>query len=254
MSRLGSVRNVLAMLIFLYITLNHKTFIHNAENVRSNVIKYTVYNPLQHGSILLHWGVNYIMDFLRFREQRLEIERLALQMTALSNDLQQIKNINNELLSTLQPFQQTTNHQVKQVVKLLYSISTHNTKEIFFISENEVKPNNLVFNQKCLIGRVVKNEHGNYYILAHQDPQFRLPVYTSKTKIIGMIHGGESMLKFVPFDEFTQDDVEDGEELFTASSGDQFPDGIPIGKVIKNEEKINVKTECKGYYTYALII
>ena len=254
-SKLGSARNILVMLVFLYITLNHKTFTHNTENVRSSVINYTIYNPLQHGSILLHWGINYIMDFLRFREQRLEMERLALQMTALSNDLQQTKNINNELLNTLQSFQQTaTTHQVKQVVKLLYSISTHNTKEIFFISENEVKTNNLVFNQKCLIGRVVKNEQGNYYILAYQDPQFRLPVYTSKTKIIGMIHGGESMLKFVPFDEFTQDDVEDGEELFTASSGDQFPDGIPIGKVIKNEETINVQTECKSYYTYALII
>jgi len=105
-SKLGSARNILVMLVFLYITLNHKIFTHNTENVRSNVIKYTIYSPLQHGSILLHWGINYIMDFLRFREQRLEIERLALQMTALSNDLQQTKNINNELLNTLQSSQQ----------------------------------------------------------------------------------------------------------------------------------------------------
>lgn len=255
LSKIIIARNVIVFLLLFYITTQSKAITQSTEKLHYKIVQNIHYNPFQYLNDFVYWGISYVMDFVHFREQKLEIRRLNLQMTSLVSDYSQIK-IEKEslaqIVSSLMEVDKT--YPVKKVVKLYYSIANDNVREIYFKSSEDIPLNSFVFNESCLIGRVLHRDGDRYHILSYEDPRFRLPVYTENSKVFGIIHGGSPILKFVPFSNFFEGNVVDSEKLLTASLDERFTENIPVGNIMREKDKILVKTSCKHYYSYGLII
>ena len=254
-NKLAILYNTLLLFAVLYMLINHKSINKNTENIHESFVEHIDLNPAQGLQNIVYHSVGYIMDFLEYRKTNAERNAFFLQADDMLQELMKLRNEKAELISILQPLQDMqTSFPVKYVVKLLYFISTENSRQIYFKTNENIPLNSLVFNKECLIGRVFKKEGSNYYVLTHQDPNFRMPVYTQNTKIFGMIHGDPYKMRFVSFDEIHQFDIDENETILTASSEGKFTENIPVGKVVETKSGAFIETKCQDYYSYALII
>ncbi len=253
--KVAIIRNTFIFFISIYILINHKKINENTLNIHQTFIEHANLNPMQGLQNSVYHIAQYIADFIQYKninQQRIE---LFLQSEDMLQEIKRLKVVNSDLIDILEPLQEMQNtFPVKYVVKLLYFISSENTRQIFFQTNENIPINSLVFNENCLIGRVFKKNGNNYYILTHQDTNFRLPVYTQNTKIFGMIHGDPYKMKFISFDEVHQYDIENDETILTASSEGKFTENISIGKIVKGKSGAFIETKCKDYYSYALIV
>lgn len=254
-NRLSIVRNVLLCFLVVYALVNHKSIHEKTTDINKAFVEHANLNPMQGLQNAVHHCVIYVADFVTYRKTQEERTKFFLQADVILQERTKLLHANNELVSILQPLQDMQElFPVKYVVKLLYFISAENSRQIYFKTSEDVPLNSLVFNKDCLIGRVVKKDGNNYYILTHQDPNFRMPVYTQTTKIFGMIHGDPYKMRFVSFDEIHQFDINENETILTASSEGKFTENIPIGKVVETKSGAFIETKCQDYYSYALII
>ncbi len=253
--RISTLRNALLLFVVVYMLINHKNIHETSTHINQSFIEHVDLNPMQGLQNLVYYSVSYIVDFIEFRKVNAERVAFFLQADDILQELVKLRNANSELVSILQPLQDIqSSFPVKYVVKLLYFISAENSRQIYFKTNENIPLNSLVFNKECLIGRVFKKEGSRHYVLTHQDPNFRMPVYTQSTKIFGMIHGDPYKMRFVSFDEIHQFDIDENETILTASSEGKFTENIPIGKVVETKSGAFIETKCQDYYSYALIV
>ncbi len=254
-NRLSLIRNILLCFVTVYILINHKNIHDKTIDINKTFIEHAELNPAQGLQNLMYGVISYCVDFVTYRKTQEERLQFFLQADDILQERTKLRHANAELINILQPLQNMQElFPVKYVVKLLYFISAENSRQIYFKTNENIPLNSLVFNKDCLIGRVFKKDGNNYYILTHQDPNFRMPVYTQNTKIFGMIHGDPYKMRFVSFDEIHQFEIEENETILTASSEGKFTENIPIGKVIETKSGSFIATQCKDYYSYALIV
>jgi len=254
-NKLSILYNILILFVVLYTLTNHKSINNNTTKIHELFVEHIDLNPAQSLQNIINYFVGYIVDFVEYRKTNKERSAFFVQSEEILQELVKLRNEKAELINILQPLQDAQAlFPVKYVVKLLYFISTENSRQIYFKTDENIPLNSLVFNKDCLIGRVFKKEGSNYYVLTHQDPNFRMPVYTQSTKIFGMIHGDPYKMRFVSFDEIHQFDIDENETILTASSEGKFTENIPVGKVIETKSGAFIETKCQDYYSYALII
>lgn len=226
-----------------------------SHNVRDNIIPVvTLLNPMQYTSNTVYNIIHYITDFMTLYQQLKQAEYLQLNIVMLTNENNVLKK-NGVLLS--ETMRDMSNRYVT-IIKFLYSTSGNTIKEAFFetpvnINAN-IKVNSVILQDGCVIGRVYKQDEKYSYVLLHMDEQFRMPVYTEKSRVFGMVYGGNN-LKFIAFSGTDEDQVQDGEKITIAPSDGIFAEGMDFGTVSHlNDGSINVNTLCKGYYAYALVL
>ncbi len=255
-NKFAIIRNIIVFIMALYILINHKNVHIKTEDIHYKFIEHANLNPMQFLKNGVYYCIQYIADFIYYRIDIENKNQFFIQYEGLLQELKKTKSDNTELISILQPLQSMQNtFPVKYVVKLIYFVSEENEKQIYFQSNDSIPINSLVFNGSCLIGRVFKKHENNYYILTHQDENFRIPAYTKNTQIFGMIYGNPYKMKFVSFDEIHQHNIEENEKVLTASSEGKFIENIEIGSIIKHKSyEAFIETDCKNYYSYGLVI
>ncbi|MFT4967200.1 MAG: hypothetical protein ACI9CD_000197 [Candidatus Deianiraeaceae bacterium] len=245
------IRNLLFICAFIYLLVNHQAIQHNTQNIRYTILENTKYNPTQYLTSLTYHSIVYIVDFFSFRKNKEQNARLMLYMTSFTGDIMQTRIENNELRTILLMSKKIAH---KNIVELHHSITNNSIKEVYFTSNVDIAMNGLVINQTCILGRIFRKERDRYYILMYDDPRFRLPVYSEKSKVLGLIHGGSGRMKFIPFSNNKIETLQHMETLLTASIGNHFAKNISVGRAMKGKNGITVKTDCKNYYEYALVI
>ena len=243
---------IIACVIIASFYFNAKISTYSKE--MHNVAVYINYsNPAQYIANALRGVVNYMIDFTTFRSQISQLENLKLQLENLT--VTQAASIHDDQMikETMQTYNNNVISAKSSIVKLIYSTDGDIISQTFFETpqNSQVKINTIILNNNCILGRVYKQDEKNSYVLLYTDSKFRLPVYTEKSRVFGMVYG-DGTPHFVKFTSSQDGQMQDGERLIIASADGIFAENIPFGTV--NSETNEVKTECLNYYKYALAI
>ncbi len=163
---------------------------------------------------------------------------------------------------------QIENYQLKELLNLeapptsrkisariIFDTSSSISPNVFIdVGEKEgVKINNPVFNKNGLIGRVISTKNNISEVLLISNNQSILPVYSIESKKNFFAKGKGDFLEILHLDE--PDLLIDGELVLTTSSSGYFKEGIRVGKVKKNKEKIIISPfSDKNDSTYVKIL
>jgi cell shape-determining protein MreC len=220
---------------------------HNAAIYINNA------NPAQYIANASRGVVNYIIDFTTFRSQISQLENLKLQLESITVMREALIHDDQMIKETMQTYKNNVILGQSAIVKLVYSTDGDIISQTFFETpqNSQVKLNTIILNNNCILGRVYKQDEKNSYVLLYTDSKFRLPVYTEKSRVFGMVYG-DGTPRFVTFTSSQDGQMQDGERLIIASADGIFAENIPFGTV--NSQTKEITTECLNYYKYALAI
>lgn len=210
-------------------------------------------NPMQAIANGFYFSMQYIIDFATFRKQLAEIQSLKLQLFDATNKYftyQQNRDFSTELLKAYR-----NNEFLRQgsIIELLYSTQNNTIHETFFETPNtNIKINSIISNNDCVLGRVYKQDDKYSYVILYTDSKFRLPAYTHKSRVFGMIYGGHT-LEFKSFNSSQDDKIQTGEKLIIAQTDGTLAAGIPFG-TIENIKTKTVTNKCLQYYKYGIAL
>jgi rod shape-determining protein MreC len=125
---------------------------------------------------------------------------------------------------------------------------------IIISNKDKIKKNQLVVNEKGLIGKIqdIKDNHAKVMLVT--DNNFRISVITEGKRYNAILSGNGSdylELKYLP-DNIK---LEEGELVYTSGDGEIFPSAIVIGKIVKYKDKYYVTPLIdKNYIEYVKVL
>lgn len=218
---------------------NYETFIRN------NVI--ALFKPLY---IMAEIPFNLTFDFNKsvknillanLRNKRLVEENLLLKDLYLKS--LEIKKENENLRKILN-YVDHNNTKYKYVVSRIYTepkLPMINSIIINVGSDDGVKEGDLVLGiTRNVIGRVVNVNNNNSKVLLLNDANSNIPARTAETNEKFILSG--TNLDYLEISHYNSKNPQilDGDIVYTSGDSKILPDGIPIGKIKKENKKIKV--------------
>ena len=218
---------------------NYETFIRN------NVI--ALFKPLY---IIAEIPFNLTFDFNKsvknillanLRNKRLVEENLLLKDLYLKS--LEIKK-ENENLKKILNYIDHNNTKYKYVVSRIYTepkLPMLNSIIINVGSDDGVKEGDLVLGiTRNVIGRIVNVNNNNSKVLLLNDANSNIPARTAETNEKFILSGtNRNYLEISHYNSKTPQ-ILDGDIVYTSGDSKILPDGIPIGKIQKDDKKIKV--------------
>lgn len=96
-----------------------------------------------------------------------------------------------------------------------------------------------VVNETGFVGRIIEVQEAVSWLLLLQDVNSRIPVRNARNSERAIVMGGRGNALRLGFLGKEADFVE-GDVIVTAADGEVLPDGIPVGTVMKGEEKFHI--------------
>lgn len=171
-----------------------------------------------------------------------ELENLQKENLRLKSRLSEIaflKNENEELRTILNMNLSTKDYAVARVI-YKNSPEWFSSITIDIGSDNDVKLNDVVFNEEGLIGKIVRVFPNKSIVLLSTDINFNVPVYfedmaNDKDSKMALIRGNNNgrltiIVKHSLFKVFPE------QKLYTTGDGGIFPEGLYVGKTNFNNE------------------
>lgn len=218
---------------------NYETFIRN------NVI--ALFKPLY---IIAEIPFNLTFDFNKsvknillanLRNKRLVEENLLLKDLYLKS--LEIKK-ENENLKKILNYIDHNNTKYKYVVSRIYTepkLPMINSIIINVGSDDGVKEGDLVLGiTRNVIGRVVNVNNNNSKVLLLNDANSNIPARTAETNEKFILSGTNRDYLEISHYNSKNPQILDGDIVYTSGDSKILPDGIPIGKIKKENKKIKV--------------
>ena len=218
---------------------NYETFIRN------NVI--ALFKPLY---IIAEIPFNLTFDFNKsvknillanLRNKRLVEENLLLKDLYLKS--LEIKK-ENENLKKILNYVDHNNTKYKYVVSRIYTepkLPMINSIIINVGSDDGVKEGDLVLGiTRNVIGRVVNVNNNNSKVLLLNDANSNIPARTAETNEKFILSGTNRDYLEISHYNSKNPQILDGDIVYTSGDSKILPDGIPIGKIKKENKKIKV--------------
>lgn len=218
---------------------NYETFIRN------NVI--ALFKPLY---IMAEIPFNLTFDFNKsvknillanLRNKRLVEENLLLKDLYLKS--LEIKK-ENENLKKILNYIDHNNTKYKYVVSRIYTepkLPMINSIIINVGSDDGVKEGDLVLGiTRNVIGRVVNVNNNNSKVLLLNDANSNIPARTAETNEKFILSGTNHNYLEISHYNSKNPQILDGDIVYTSGDSKILPDGIPIGKIKKENKKIKV--------------
>ena len=218
---------------------NYETFIRN------NVI--ALFKPLY---IIAEIPFNLTFDFNKsvknillanLRNKRLIEENLLLKDLYLKS--LEIKK-ENENLKKILNYVDHNNTKYKYVVSRIYTepkLPMINSIIINVGSDDGVKEGDLVLGiTRNVIGRVVNVNNNNSKVLLLNDANSNIPARTAETNEKFILSGTNRDYLEISHYNSKNPQILDGDIVYTSGDSKILPDGIPIGKIKKENKKIKV--------------
>ena len=120
--------------------------------------------------------------------------------------------------------------------------------------KNGLKINDIVFNEKGMIGRVIELGDFSSKVVTLYDQDSVIPVYSLKTKKSFFVEGFNEKLKIKHIDSAFE--LEHDEILITTKAAGYFKEGIKVGKIKKTLNEVYVEPFANlsdTIYVYVLI-
>ena len=218
---------------------NYETFIRN------NVI--ALFKPLY---IIAEIPFNLTFDFNKsvknillanLRNKRLVEENLLLKDLYLKS--LEIKK-ENENLKKILNYVDHNNTKYKYVVSRIYTepkLPMINSIIINVGSDDGVKEGDLVLGiTRNVIGRIVNVNNNNSKVLLLNDANSNIPARTAETNEKFILSGTNRDYLEISHYNSKNPQILDGDIVYTSGDSKILPDGIPIGKIKKENKKIKV--------------
>lgn len=218
---------------------NYETFIRN------NVI--ALFKPLY---IIAEIPFNLTFDFNKsvknilltnLRNKRLVEENLLLKDLYLKS--LEIKK-ENENLKKILNYVDHNNTKYKYVVSRIYTepkLPMINSIIINVGSDDGVKEGDLVLGiARNVIGRIVNVNNNNSKVLLLNDANSNIPARTAETNEKFILSGTNRDYLEISHYNSKNPQILDGDIVYTSGDSKILPDGIPIGKIKKENKKIKV--------------
>ena len=149
-----------------------------------------------------------------------------------------------------------TNYSKKLVGRIL--IDPYKNDDFSFVidlgKKNGLKINDIVFNEKGMIGRVIELGDFSSKVITLYGQDSVIPVYSLKTKKSFFVEGFNEKLKIKHIDSAF--DLEHDEILITTKAAGYFKEGIKVGKIKKTLNEVYVEPFANlsdTIYVYVLI-
>ncbi len=205
-------------------------------------------NSLRQASITLVSALEEPLSNIRVYRQALKTNAyLQQQNILLQDELSRLRTIEqeNQELRNLLNYQNNTDldlQPVRFVSKNLNGIN--NTFTINSGSSDGIEPGMPVITSDGLVGKVILTSSSYSQVMPYYNNLFRVSARIQETRSMGIVSWqGENMseliLNFVP----KTIEVDTGFVVETSGFGNEFPGGIPIGKVINTVEEEGKDTQ-----------
>ena len=205
-------------------------------SIPENLIKKTVTNISEY--------TNFYNDFKQDRD-----ELNYLRSINISNEI--IKFENKELKELINDYVSSSDKILSKIIVdhkspfLRSVIINKGTKDNIKIGTN-------IYDQSYLIGRVIEANYKTSRVLLLSDLNSNIPVTIVPQNIQAIITGdgvNYGKIKYIKDSFF--DDFKDESVVYTSGTGAIFKSGVPIGKLIKEDNKTNNKVKVEFYSDFS---
>lgn len=197
------------------------------------------FNVLESG----YMGVNnFIASFFQSQELIEENERLREEVAELSatNSMLQEVEKQNQRLRELLAYDQQIHRELEVITGRVvgYSPGSWQRKIMVNVGRNDGVSVNMpvIGYEGNLIGRIGEAGMNSSQAILLNDPEFVVGGQVSRddSRVLGLIKGlpeseGKVIMENIPWDA----DIREGDEIITSGVSDNYPVGLPIGKVVE---------------------
>ena len=244
---------VLISVFFLITSYNKSSFFIS--------FKYYVITFSKPGLTIITKPFEFTNNLFVFMSNFKEIRNLNKSLTLENSELLEKINKNNFLEFENSRLKKLLNIDEKNYSKKLVGrilIDPYKNDDFSFVidlgKKNGLKINDIVFNEKGMIGRVIELGDFSSKVITLYDQDSVIPVYSLKTKKSFFVEGSDDKLRIKHIDR--PFDLEHNEILITTKAAGYFKEGIKLGKVKKTLDEVYVEPFANlsdTIYVYVLV-
>ena len=176
---------------------------------------------------------DYTTFFQTYKRNQLELRKL--RSNNISNEI--ISNENKELKGLIDEYVSTSN---KVLAKVIVDHQSPFLKSIIINkgSKDEIKIGTNVFDKSFLVGRVIEANYKTSRVLLLSDINSNVPVTIAPQNVQAIISGkGDGYGKIKYIKSGLSQNFDEKSIIYTSGTGAIFKSGIPLGKLISENEK-----------------
>ena len=229
-------------MFLIFFSFNYQ---EKSSNLRLLLIDY-----LKPFSLIFTYPINQVSDVLKKIDYFVELDANSLELKKKVhkyedelNKLYHLKVENIELKRLLNLKSPPSAYTISG--RIIIDPKNFITQNIYIDvgSDDNVKVNNPVLNENGLIGRIVKVNKADSEVLLITDPKSNLPVISMDTNLKFFLNG--SLNGFVIKHLENPEKLINNELILSTSSSGYFKEGIKVGRVFKDGNKVFVKPLAK---------
>ena len=234
----------LLTLIFLSLVI---LFLGNFNFKAINYLKIGINEMVYRSSFIVSIPENYIEKLHMNLNEHLDIYENYKKNEILLEELRKKKLTNDFLVLENKKLRELINESVQSkdiYAKVLVDKDSPYLKSIILNkgSKNNVKMGMAIVDDSYLVGKIIEVNYTNSRALLLSDLNSKIPVLLEPLDIHAVISGTGKNYGVIEFTKEEYDKEIDREKIivYTSGYGGLFKSGLPVGEIIKNDEKKNI--------------
>ena len=234
----------LLTLIFLSLVI---LFLGNFNFKAVNYLKTGINEVVYRSSFIVSIPENYIEKLHMNLNEHLNLYENFKKKEILLEELKKKKLTNDFLVLENKKLRELINESVQSkdiYAKVLVDKDSPYLKSIILNkgSKNKVKMGMAIVDDSYLVGKIIEVNYTNSRALLLSDLNSKIPVLLEPLDIHAVISGTGKNYGVIEFTKEEYDQEIDREKIivYTSGYGGLFKSGLPVGEIIKNDEKKNI--------------
>jgi len=234
----------LLTLIFLSIVI---LFLGNFNFKAVNYLKTGINEVVYRSSFIVSIPENYIEKLHMNLNEHLDLYENYKKNEILLEELKKKKLTNDFLVLENKKLRELINESVQSkdiYAKVLVDKDSPYLKSIILNkgSKNKVKMGMAIVDDSYLVGKIIEVNYTNSRALLLSDLNSKIPVLLEPLDIHAVVSGTGKNYGVIEFTKEEYDQEIDREKIivYTSGYGGLFKSGLPVGEIIKNDEKKNI--------------
>ena len=234
----------LLTLIFLSLVI---LFLGNFNFKAVNYLKTGINEMVYRSSFIVSVPENYIEKLQMNLNEHLDLYENYKKNEILLEELRKKKLTNDFLVLENKKLRELINESVQSkdiYAKVLVDKDSPYLKSIILNkgSKNKVKMGMAIVDDSYLVGKIIEVNYTNSRALLLSDLNSKIPVLLEPLDIHAVVSGTGKNYGVIEFTKEEYDQEIDREKIivYTSGYGGLFKSGLPVGEIIKNDEKKNI--------------
>ncbi len=234
----------LLTLIFLSLVI---LFLGNFNFKAVNYLKTGINEVVYRSSFIVSIPENYIEKLHMNLNEHLDLYENYKKNEILLEELKKKKLTNDFLVLENKKLRELINESVQSkdiYAKVLVDKDSPYLKSIILNkgSKNKVKMGMAIVDDSYLVGKIIEVNYTNSRALLLSDLNSKIPVLLEPLDIHAVVSGTGKNYGVIEFTKEEYDQEIDREKIivYTSGYGGLFKSGLPVGEIIKNDEKKNI--------------